>query len=75
MIAALASDMTQLTEITAFDGRGGDIFGYSVAMSGNTIVIGAAGGDGPVHESHQGAAYVFVRVGTSYALQGKLTAR
>jgi hypothetical protein len=48
----------QQAELTAGDGVGGDEFGYSVAVSGNTVVVGA-----PEHEvgsnKQQGAVYVF----------------
>jgi hypothetical protein len=40
--------------LTAADGARGDEFGYSVAVSGNTAIIGAA-----YKNSYQGAAYVF----------------
>jgi FG-GAP repeat protein len=45
---------TQQRELTASNGARGDEFGYSVAMSGNTAIIGAA-----YKNSYQGAAYVF----------------
>ncbi len=48
----------QQAELTAGDGVGGDELGYSVAVSGNTVVVGA-----PEHEvgsnKQQGAVYVF----------------
>jgi len=44
----------QQQELTASDAVRGDEFGYSVAMSGNTTIIGAA-----YRNSYQGAAYVF----------------
>jgi hypothetical protein len=40
-------------------------FGNSVAIDGNTIVVGA-------HRESSGAAYVFVRTGTTWARQAKL---
>jgi hypothetical protein len=43
-------------KLTASDGVAGDDFGSSVAISGDTIVVGASGDGGDV-----GAAYVFVR--------------
>jgi hypothetical protein len=51
---------------------GGVRFGHAVAISGETAVIGA-------HQEyttagfHAGAAYVFVRAGTSWSLQARLT--
>ncbi len=38
-----------------------DYFGYAVAISGNTIVVGAYGAEGPGMESAAGVAYVFER--------------
>jgi|SRR5580658_854504 hypothetical protein len=50
----------QLAELTASDGTENDNFGYAVAMSGNTVVVGAPNAtvDGNVE---QGKAYVFVK--------------
>ena len=39
------------------DGAPGDVFGFSVALSNNTALIGATGNDEKGNES--GAAYVF----------------
>ncbi|PHP65408.1 hypothetical protein CSC94_18785 [Zhengella mangrovi] len=59
-------------KLTASDAGANDLFGYSVAISGYTVVVGAhADGDGG---SYSGSAYVFVRSGTSWAQQAKLTA-
>jgi hypothetical protein len=44
----------QQQELTAADAARGDEFGYSVAVSGNTAIIGAA-----YKNSYQGAVYVF----------------
>ena len=41
----------------ASDGKAGDLFGCSVALSGDVLVVGAAGSE---HGNH-GAAYVFAR--------------
>jgi hypothetical protein len=49
----------QQQELTAADGARGDVFGYSVAVSGKTVIIGAIGAN-----SSQGAAYVFRCSGT-----------
>ena len=50
----------------------GDIFGDSVAIGGNKIVIGASGDDTPFTSA--GAVYVFVETGTAtYTFQQKLT--
>ena len=55
--------------LVAADGAIGDNFGFSMAMSGDTVVIGAPGhrvDDQPF----QGAAYVFVSDGTNFVQQG-----
>ncbi len=58
-----------------------DYFGYSVALSGDTLVVGAIGeasnaaGDQANNDLEQaGAAYVFVRDGTSWTQQAYLKA-
>jgi hypothetical protein len=64
-----ASVWSQQQKLTATDGAAGDQFGYSVALSGETAVVGAYGvGSGT------GAAYVFTRSGTVWRQQQKLTA-
>ncbi len=52
--------------LLASDGAAGDSFGYAVALSadGNTALIGASG-----KNSYKGAAYVFVRSGTTWSQQ------
>jgi uncharacterized repeat protein (TIGR01451 family) len=55
------------------DGAAGDALGSSVAISGNTVVGGAPGNDGP-GGLHAGAAYVYVRSGTTWTQQQELFA-
>lgn len=63
---------TQQAELTAADGTPGKFLGRWVSVSGDTAVVGAPGDD---HAgSWSGAAYVFVRSGTSWTQQAKLTA-
>ena len=58
--------------LTASDGMAGDQFGYSVAIDGDTLVVGAYGvGD---NGFNSGSAYVFTRTGTIWTEQAKLTA-
>ena len=59
----------QTAKLTASDGAAGDEFGTSVAVDGDTIVVGAPGDD-----SDEGSAYVFVRPGTGWAT-GNQTAK
>src|SRR5579884_706866 len=63
------SGWSEQAELTASDGAAGDEFGASVAISGFTAVIGS-----PIHNSGTGAAYVFVRSGSSWSQQAELTA-
>jgi len=55
--------------LTASDGAIGDLFGWSVAISGDTVIVGAYGVSGG-----RGAAYIFVQNGTAWNEQAKLTA-
>ncbi|MBS1786188.1 MAG: putative Ig domain-containing protein [Acidobacteria bacterium] len=64
---------TQQQKLTAADADADDYFGISVALDGNTAVIGAAGDDTGANVD-QGSAYVYVRNGTIWAEQQKLTA-
>ena len=59
--------------LTASDGGQSDTFGTSVAISGDTAIVGAPQDDigGNVN---QGSAYVFTRSGTTWTHQQKLTA-
>src|SRR5262245_51627210 len=64
---------TQQQKLIADDGAEGDQFGRSVAISGDTLVVGAPFGDIGGNFS-QGSAYVFTRSGAVWTLQQKLTA-
>ena len=57
-----------------------DLFAESLALAGNTLVIGAAaedsnGNEGDNTVTNSGAAYVFVRTGTNWAQQAYLKAQ
>ncbi len=60
---------TQRAEFTASDGEAYNNFGWSVAVSGSTAVVGAPG-----RISGTGAAYVFVRFGSIWTQAAELTA-
>jgi hypothetical protein len=64
------SHWTQQAELTARDGTMQDWFGWSVALGDNTALVGAW-----YKQKHTGAAYLFVRTGTRWTEQAKLTAR
>ena len=63
-------------KITADDGLEDDYFGSSVAISGETLVVGAYGDDHGDNNmcSRCGSAYVYVRSSTSWSEQQKLVA-
>jgi chitodextrinase len=65
------STWSQQQELTASDGVGGDFFAWSVVLSadGNTALVGAYG-----RNSDRGAAYVFMRSGSTWSQQQELTA-
>jgi FG-GAP repeat len=69
--AASAGSAVQQAELTAADGAPGDQFGLAVAISGSTAVVGAP--SQAVGRRITGAAYVFVRSGTTWHRQAKLT--
>jgi hypothetical protein len=63
----------QQARLTANDGSPFDGFGRSVALDGDTAIVGAHYAPGPA-SSDQGAAYVFRRTGTTWTFEAKLTA-
>ncbi len=61
---------TQQARLTVEEGEYDDYFGIAVALEGDTALIGA-----PRHTvttASQGAAYVFIRSGTSWTLQQRI---
>ncbi|MCZ7684309.1 MAG: hypothetical protein M5U28_38255 [Sandaracinaceae bacterium] len=50
---------TEQTKLEASDGAAGDVFGYSVALDGDTALVGAYGDD-TSRGTDAGSAYVFV---------------
>ena len=65
--------LAQQAKLTASDGAASDSFGASIAISGDTVVVGSpfASID---DRTKLGAAYVFVRSGTTWTQQQRLTA-
>ena len=64
----------EAAKVLAIDGAAGDQFGYSVALSGDTAVIGARFDSDDVNGLESGSAYVFIRTGTTWSQQAKLIA-
>jgi FG-GAP repeat len=69
---------SQQQKLTASDAAASARFGKSVAIDGDTIVVGANGGNSGIGDADKvpfsGAAYVFVRTGTTWSPQQKLWA-
>jgi hypothetical protein len=63
---------TQQQKLHASDGASGDVFGYSVSLSGNTALIGAKWDND--YASGSGSAYIFIRNSTTWTQQAKLLA-
>ncbi len=64
---------TETAKLTASDGAAGDLLGWGVAISGDTVVAGAPG----AAFTSQGSAYLFVKPADGWASRtqtGKLTA-
>jgi hypothetical protein len=70
------STWTQQQKLTASDAAGGDVFGTSVAISGDTAMVGAYQDGLLPFPANNGSAYVFVRTagGSAWTQQHKLTA-
>ena len=64
----------QQAKITASDAQAADQFGWSSAISGDGLyaIVGAIGED--TGGSNSGAAYIYLRTGTSWAQQAKIQA-
>jgi hypothetical protein len=68
------SRWSQQALLKASNAKGGDYFGYSVALDGDTLVVGASFYDGNSNEKDSGAVYVFTRVNDSWSQQAFLEA-
>lgn len=67
-----AKEWSQKQILTALDGKAGDAFGQSIALTERFAVIGAPHSDAPDKDS--GSAYVYVLDNDSWRFQSKLTA-
>ena len=66
------SNWVEEAKLVAYDGAASDFFGWSVAISGDTAVIGAYGDDD--NDSDFGSAYIFRYNGSSWVEKKKLLA-
>ena len=64
---------SQTATLTASDGESLDYFGYSVAMDGDTILVGAYQDDGADDLEDSGSAYVFVAPATGWSAWNSLS--
>jgi hypothetical protein len=72
LFSRTSGDWNQRAALTASDGTSGDLLGYSVSLDAGTVVGGAPYDDFAANSS--GSAYVFARIGATWAQQAKLTA-
>jgi hypothetical protein len=72
MYIRLGAMWMEQAKLTASDGAAGNQFGREVAISDDTVVVGAKWDDN--NGDHIGSAYVFIRSGTTWTEQAKLTA-
>lgn len=68
------SAWTRQAKLTAAGGATGDLLGSAVALSGNTVVVGAPRDDVRSGRFDEGSAVVFVRAGTGWTQRARLTA-
>ena len=66
------SAWSQQKKLVPSDGAAGDMFGASVAVSGDTVVVGAEKDDDKGAGS--GSVYIYLRSGTAWSLQKKMVA-
>src|SRR5687768_10333351 len=71
---AILQVISQEAKLTASDGTFDDSFGYSVDISGDTVVVGAIGDDGS-SGSEQGSVYVFVKPAGGWQTTSTCTAK
>ena len=68
------SGWAQQAYLKSTDTASGDLFGRAVAVSGDSVVVSAVGADGKQDGvPFVGAVYVFVREGTTWRQQARLT--
>ncbi len=72
VFARSGTTWTQQAQLAATGGAAGDFFGYSVALSGDTAIVGARSDDVGANEA-QGSASIFTRSGATWTQQAQLT--
>ena len=74
-ISTWAASHDDQIKLLANDGAANDFFGYNVAMSGDTIIVGAFKDDDEIRGVDVGSAYVFILKENTWVQQAKLTAK
>src|SRR4051812_33649022 len=69
----LVSEGNGFQSLTAGDGAAGDMFGFSIAIDGDSLAVGAPTADGPGGPD-SGAVYVFRKQEGKWVQEAKLTA-
>ena len=72
LLAIESSTISPIAKLTASDGAVYDAFGISVAISGDTAIVGAQGDDDNGTDS--GSAYIFIKNAGVWSQAAKLTA-
>ena len=68
------ADSNETTKLIASDTAADDEFGFSVAVDGDTIVVGAHQNDADQNDNDEGAAYIFTKVSGVWGQKAKFTA-
>lgn len=68
----IGSEWVEVAKLAAEDGSAGDLFGFSVSVSGSTVIVGAIYDDDA--GTNAGAVYLFDRVGGTWIQTLKFTA-
>jgi hypothetical protein len=63
---------SEQAKLISSDGAANDLFGTSVALSGDTALVGAYGQDADTTD--EGSAYIFTRLGTNWTQRARLNA-
>jgi len=74
ILSAKAAPLIGEAKILAEDGKTNDFFGFDVALTENTALVGAFKDDDDVRGIDSGSAYIFTRSGDNWKQQAKLTA-
>ena len=68
-------DWVQVAKLTPEDGDGGDVFGFSVDVSKDRVIVGASKDENDAKRHGSGSAYIFSSIGEVYTQEAKLNAK